>query len=80
MLALICVWQCCGSDRWGDWKPHLAVMLSNETEDCETHRRAIITMGDTLGMSLAECHNRADCPFTSTGMTFNCFTEIVFWL
>ncbi|XP_066548057.1 protein transport protein Sec16B isoform X2 [Amia ocellicauda] len=39
---------CCGSERWGDWKPHLAVILSNPTGDVELNQRAITTMGDTL--------------------------------
>ncbi|XP_012990575.2 protein transport protein Sec16B isoform X1 [Esox lucius] len=36
------------SEKWGDWKPHLAVMLSNETGDPVAHQKSIITMGDTL--------------------------------
>ncbi|XP_062411345.1 protein transport protein Sec16B [Sardina pilchardus] len=55
---------CCGSDRWGDWKPHLAVMLSNESEDCDTHRRAIITMGDTLA-SRGQLHAAHICYLTA---------------
>ncbi|XP_031430417.1 protein transport protein Sec16B [Clupea harengus] len=55
---------CCGSDRWGDWKPHLAVMLSNETEDDDTHRRAIITMGDTLA-SRGQLHAAHICYLTA---------------
>ncbi|XP_071010608.1 protein transport protein Sec16B-like isoform X3 [Oncorhynchus clarkii lewisi] len=39
---------CCGSDKWRDWEPHLAVMLSNETGDPIGHQKSIITMGDTL--------------------------------
>ncbi|XP_028856683.1 protein transport protein Sec16B isoform X2 [Denticeps clupeoides] len=58
----------CGSDRWGDWKPHLAVMLSNETTDISTHHKAIVTMGDTLasrGMLHAAhiCYITARTPF-----------------
>jgi len=41
--------QCCGDATWGDWRPHLAVMLSNKVGDMELNHRAIITMGDTLG-------------------------------
>ncbi|KAJ8418564.1 hypothetical protein AAFF_G00000630 [Aldrovandia affinis] len=59
---------CCGSERWGDWKPHLAVMLSNETEETSMHQKAIITMGDTLatrGMIGAAqfCYLTARVPF-----------------
>ncbi|XP_056133378.1 protein transport protein Sec16B [Lampris incognitus] len=39
---------CCGNETWGDWKPHLAVMLSNETGDAAAQQKAIISMGDTL--------------------------------
>lgn len=42
--------QCCGNGKQGDWRPHLAVMLSNETGDPAVQHKAIITMGDTLGM------------------------------
>lgn len=41
--------QCCGDAVWGDWRPHLAVMLSNKVGDTELNHRAIVTMGDTLG-------------------------------
>lgn len=41
--------QCCGDATWGDWRPHLAVMLSNKVGDVELNNRAIVTMGDTLG-------------------------------
>ncbi|XP_069050019.1 protein transport protein Sec16B isoform X3 [Lepisosteus oculatus] len=39
---------CCGSERWGDWRPHLAVILSNPPGDPTLHRQAVTTMGDTL--------------------------------
>ncbi|KAJ3599598.1 hypothetical protein NHX12_033554 [Muraenolepis orangiensis] len=35
-------------EKWGDWKPHLAVMLANETADPSVQRRAVVVMGDTL--------------------------------
>ncbi|KAI1889347.1 hypothetical protein AGOR_G00178310 [Albula goreensis] len=58
----------CSSERWGDWKPHLAVMLSNETADSAVHQKSIITMGDTLatrGMLGAAhfCYLTARSPF-----------------
>ncbi|XP_020487698.2 protein transport protein Sec16B isoform X2 [Labrus bergylta] len=40
--------MCCGNEKWGDWRPHLAVMLSNETGDAAVQQKAIVTMGDTL--------------------------------
>ncbi|CAL8255523.1 unnamed protein product [Merluccius merluccius] len=39
---------CCGQEKWGDWKPHLAVMLANETADPSVQQRAVVAMGDTL--------------------------------
>ncbi|XP_077757921.1 protein transport protein Sec16B isoform X1 [Canis aureus] len=59
---------CCGDKQWGDWRPHLAVILSNQGGDLELHQRAIITMGDTLaGKGLVEaahfCYLVAHVPF-----------------
>lgn len=46
---------CCGDKQWGDWRPHLAVILSNQGGDTELHQRTIVTMGDTLaGKGLVE--------------------------
>lgn len=45
--------QCCGNEKWGDWRPHLAAMLSNETGDPAVQQKAIVTMGDTLGTDTA---------------------------
>ncbi|XP_062437480.1 protein transport protein Sec16B [Rhea pennata] len=60
--------QCCGDAKWGDWRPHLAVMLSNKVGDTELNHRAIVTMGDALaGRGLTEaahfCYLMADIPF-----------------
>ncbi|KFQ19228.1 Protein transport protein Sec16B, partial [Merops nubicus] len=59
---------CCGDATWGDWRPHLAVMLSNKAGDMELNQRAIVTMGDTLaGRGAVEaahfCYLMADIPF-----------------
>uniref|UniRef100_A0A8D2GXD8 Protein transport protein sec16 n=1 Tax=Urocitellus parryii TaxID=9999 RepID=A0A8D2GXD8_UROPR len=59
---------CCGDKQWGDWRPHLAVILSNQAGDPELHQRAIVTMGDTLaGKGLVEaahfCYLVAHVPF-----------------
>nr|XP_010334397.1 protein transport protein Sec16B isoform X1 [Saimiri boliviensis boliviensis] len=59
---------CCGEKQWGDWRPHLAVILSNQAGDPELYQRAIITMGDTLaGKGLVEaahfCYLVAHVPF-----------------
>ncbi|XP_063172279.1 protein transport protein Sec16A isoform X2 [Candoia aspera] len=39
---------CCGDEKWGDWRPHLAMVLSNLTNNMDVESRTIITMGDTL--------------------------------
>ncbi|NWR56253.1 SC16B protein, partial [Bucorvus abyssinicus] len=59
---------CCGDGVWGDWRPHLAVLLSNKVGDMELNHRAIVTMGDTLaGKGAIEaahfCYLMADVPF-----------------
>uniref|UniRef100_A0ABI7WM71 Protein transport protein sec16 n=1 Tax=Felis catus TaxID=9685 RepID=A0ABI7WM71_FELCA len=59
---------CCGDKQWGDWRPHLAVILSNQSGDLELHQRTIVTMGDTLaGKGLVEaahfCYLVAHVPF-----------------
>ncbi|XP_036891123.1 protein transport protein Sec16B isoform X2 [Sturnira hondurensis] len=58
----------CGDKQWGDWRPHLAVILSNQAGEPELHRRAIVTMGDTLaGKGMVEaahfCYLVARVPF-----------------
>ncbi|KAL2301444.1 hypothetical protein Nmel_010830, partial [Mimus melanotis] len=59
---------CCGDATWGDWRPHLAVILSNKVGDTELNHRAIVTMGDTLASKGAVeaahfCYLMADIPF-----------------
>uniref|UniRef100_UPI0037E8DDFC protein transport protein Sec16A n=1 Tax=Semicossyphus pulcher TaxID=241346 RepID=UPI0037E8DDFC len=39
---------CCGEEKWGDWRPHLAMVLSNLTHTLDLDPRTITTMGDTL--------------------------------
>nr|XP_030731250.1 protein transport protein Sec16B-like isoform X7 [Globicephala melas] len=61
---------CCGDEQWGDWRPHLAVILSNQGGDPELYQRTIVTMGDTLaGKGLVEaahfCYLMAHVPFGS---------------
>lgn len=45
--------QCAADKKWGDWRPHLAMMLSNQTSSLELDRKAILTLGDTLGTALS---------------------------
>ncbi|PKU39123.1 protein transport protein sec16b [Limosa lapponica baueri] len=64
---------CCGDATWGDWRPHLAVLLSNKVGDMELNHRAIVTMGDTLaGKGAVEaahfCYLMADIPFGYYGV------------
>ncbi|XP_046723502.1 protein transport protein Sec16A isoform X2 [Silurus meridionalis] len=40
--------SCCGDEKWGDWRPHLAMVLSNLTHALDLDTRTISTMGDTL--------------------------------
>lgn len=39
-------------ERWGDWRPHLAMILSNQSSRHELDRKSITTLGDTLGKGL----------------------------
>lgn len=40
--------QCAGDPRWGDWRPHLAMIISNTSSNPEINRRSITSLGDTL--------------------------------
>ncbi|XP_064310523.1 protein transport protein Sec16B isoform X2 [Phalacrocorax carbo] len=64
---------CCGDATWGDWRPHLAAMLSNKVGDMALNHQAIITMGDTLADKGAVeaahfCYLMADIPFGYFGV------------
>ncbi|XP_045145141.1 protein transport protein Sec16A isoform X3 [Echinops telfairi] len=39
---------CCGDEKWGDWRSHLAMVLSNLNDNLEVASRTMVTMGDTL--------------------------------
>lgn len=41
---------CCADERWGDWRPHLAMILSNSSDRPQLEHKAITTLGDTLGI------------------------------
>ncbi|KAJ7331886.1 hypothetical protein JRQ81_014066 [Phrynocephalus forsythii] len=65
--------QSCGDEKWGDWRPHLAVILSNQVGDTELSNRAIVTMGDSLaGKGSTEaahfCYLMANVPFGHYGV------------
>ncbi|KAM4722912.1 protein transport protein Sec16B [Rhinophrynus dorsalis] len=59
---------CCGDKKWGDWRPHLSVILSNQTGDPERNQRAIVTMGDNLVLKgLTEAGH---CCYLTAGTSF----------
>ncbi|KAF0042524.1 hypothetical protein F2P81_006056 [Scophthalmus maximus] len=64
---------CCGNEQLADWRPHLAVMLSNETGDPAVQQKAIVTMGDTLA-SRGLLHAAHVCYLTA-GVPFGVFTQ-----
>ncbi|XP_032382423.1 protein transport protein Sec16B isoform X2 [Etheostoma spectabile] len=64
---------CCGNEKWGDWRPHLAVMLSNETGDPGIQQKAIVTMGDTLA-SKGLIHAAHVC-YLTVSFPFGVFTQ-----
>ncbi|XP_025111637.1 uncharacterized protein LOC112574654 isoform X3 [Pomacea canaliculata] len=35
-------------ERWGDWRPHLAMILSNHSNRPELVKKSVVTLGDTL--------------------------------
>ncbi|XP_060586263.1 uncharacterized protein LOC132742001 isoform X4 [Ruditapes philippinarum] len=39
---------CVAEERWGDWRPHLAMILSNHSQKPDLDRKSITTLGDTL--------------------------------
>ncbi|XP_012705676.2 protein transport protein Sec16B [Fundulus heteroclitus] len=63
----------CGNEKWGDWRPHLAVMLSNETGNPAIQQKAILTMGDSLA-SRGLIHAAHVCYLTA-GASFGAFPQ-----
>jgi len=55
---------CCGDEKWGDWRPHLAMVLSNLSSNVDVESRAMATMGDTLGRSDAGAGMEVGAPST----------------
>ena len=62
----------CADKQWGDWRPHLAMILSNpsgnNSNDSGVDRRSIVTLGDTLAdkgfLHAAHfCYLMANLPF-----------------
>ncbi|KAJ1527871.1 hypothetical protein ONE63_007809 [Megalurothrips usitatus] len=53
LYQLLSGWQpaavtCVADDKWGDWRPHLAMILSNTSSRPEIDHKAIMALGDTL--------------------------------
>ena len=46
---MVCCYQLAMDDKWGDWRPHLAMILSNQSSKPDLDRKSIIILGDTLG-------------------------------
>jgi len=38
----------CADQRWGDWRPHLAMILSNHLPGSDINTKSMITLGDSL--------------------------------
>nr|XP_057928152.1 protein transport protein Sec16B isoform X2 [Doryrhamphus excisus] len=70
-IPAVATW--CGGPNRVDWRPHLAVMLSNETGDSTLRQRAVVTMGDTLA-SRGLVHAAHVC-YLMSGVPFGAFTE-----
>ncbi|XP_039289556.1 protein transport protein Sec16B-like isoform X2 [Nilaparvata lugens] len=39
---------CAADKKWGDWRTHLAMMLSNPSGNADLDRKSVITLGDSL--------------------------------
>lgn len=48
-MELLYLLQCC-TDTWGDWREHLAMILSNQHVNINNARNATIQLGDSLSM------------------------------
>ena len=58
--------QSCGEEKWGDWRPHLAMVLSNLTHTLDLDTRTITTMGDTLGRGAVGSVDTTTCRWSSS--------------
>ncbi|XP_018430599.1 PREDICTED: protein transport protein Sec16B [Nanorana parkeri] len=62
-----------GDSNWGDWRPHLAIMLSNQMGEPEVNKRAIVTMGDHL--VLKGFTEAGHCCYLTAGIPLGQFYE-----
>ncbi|CAK1599259.1 unnamed protein product [Parnassius mnemosyne] len=59
---------CAAEEKWGDWRPHAAIMLSNSSAKPEHDRRALTQLGDSLASrGLVYC---AQFCYVSSGVPF----------
>ncbi|KAK3590775.1 hypothetical protein CHS0354_038713 [Potamilus streckersoni] len=61
---------CIVEETWGDWRPHLAMILSNQSQKPDLDRKSITSLGDTLaakGYLYAShfCYMMSQIPFGS---------------
>ncbi|KAL3871831.1 hypothetical protein ACJMK2_039803 [Sinanodonta woodiana] len=61
---------CIVEEKWGDWRPHLAMILSNQSHKPDLDRKSITSLGDTLaakGYLYAShfCYMMSQIPFGS---------------
>ncbi|XP_071488787.1 uncharacterized protein [Diadema antillarum] len=38
----------CSDEKWGDWRPHLAMVMSNLTSSADVGYKSVLTLGDSL--------------------------------
>ncbi|XP_076846625.1 protein transport protein Sec16B isoform X2 [Brachyhypopomus gauderio] len=65
--------MCYSREKWGDWRPHLAIVLSNEMGDSDIRDRFLVTMGDTLASR--GLLNAAHICFLLAGLPFGWYTN-----
>ncbi|KAK6194900.1 hypothetical protein SNE40_000435 [Patella caerulea] len=64
---------CMSDERWGDWRPHLAIILSNHTSKTDIDRKSIATLGDTLAAK--GCLNASHFCYIMAQTQFGTFTK-----
>ncbi|XP_052130597.1 uncharacterized protein LOC113215394 [Frankliniella occidentalis] len=78
LYQLLSGWQpaavtCVADDKWGDWRPHLAMILSNTSSRPEIDHKAIMTLGDTL--STRGCLHAAHFCYLMAQHPFGTFSQ-----
>ncbi|ESO98713.1 hypothetical protein LOTGIDRAFT_231137 [Lottia gigantea] len=65
--------MCMSDERWGDWRPHLAMILSNHTSKSDIDRKSITTLGDTLAAK--GCLHASHFCYLMAQVNFGVFTK-----